>query len=92
VGGGRKGARGERKKRERGGEKEEKRKFSVLHMNELLNRSQSCERSSQTLKELGTVLRWCWAARGSVVRLSQPISYNMLNNFKTILRDVSNSV
>jgi len=39
-----------------------------------------------------SVLRLWNVVRGSVFRLSQPISYNMLNNFTTILRDLSISV
>jgi len=86
------GKKGRRKKEEEGGsggEKEKRREFSVLHTNKLLNRSQSCERTSQILKEFGTVLRWWGVARGSIIKLSQPISCNMLNNFTTILRDLS---
>ena len=72
------GEKGKRKKMEdegRGGEEEERRKFSVLHMNELLTRSQYCERTGQTLKEFGMVLRWWGVARGSVVRLLQQIEH-----------------
>ena len=35
------------------------------------------------------MLRLWNVVRGSVIRLSQPINYNMLNNFITILRDLS---
>jgi len=86
------GEKGRRKKEEgggSGGKKEKRREFSVLHMNKLLHQSQSCERTSQILKEFGTVLRWCGVARGSIIKPSQPISCNMLNNFTTILRDLS---
>ena len=51
----------------KGGEEEESGK-SGLHLNELLNQSQSRSsgRTSQTLQEFGGVLRWWSVARGSV--------------------------
>jgi len=62
--GGKKGGETEIRKKEeeggRGGEKEERRNFSVLHMIKLLNQSQSCGRTIQTIKEFGTVLKWWW--------------------------------
>jgi len=58
-GGGKKGGEKGRRKNEEeegtGGEEEERREFSVLYMNQLLNQSQSSERTSQTWKSLG----WC---------------------------------
>jgi len=55
------GAGGRRKKEEEGGrggeEEEEKGESSVRHLNESFQRSQSCGTGSQTLQELGRVLR-----------------------------------
>jgi len=78
-GGGKKGGEKRRKKKEeeggRKGEEEKCGESSGLHLNESLNQSQSgsCGMTSQTLQELGRVLRWWSVVRGSVIRLAQPV-------------------
>jgi len=89
--GGEKGAeKGRRKKEEeegKGGEEEESGQAG-LHLNELLNQSQSSSsgRTSQTLQEFGGVLRWWSVARVSVSdlhNLSVMMCCTTWNNFQT---------